>query len=361
MSAIDARQVLMLVFTQLRRNGFMLGVGELLAALQVLESGMSGTSMPDIKQAASMLWCHSQTEEREFAAAWSAAISGTAASDPLISNSEQDTTSQSYEPSLDQDSKTSSSQPQFDLQSDEEEAELDWSPRLLRSSDIPALREDSSDLAMYWPVSRRFMVYSWRYLRDPLPDGPADILDVAATVDQAVHQGAFFKPVYRRRIRNHAHLLLLIDQDGSMVPFHRFTRDIVDTARYESTLGQVSVFYFHNISATKIYTDAHLTEPCALEDALSECSSDTSVLVISDAGAARGHLRSPRLLTTTELLSRLRRHTQRLAWLNPMPEERWAGTSAQIIAHLVPMFQMDPNGLSKAIDVVRGQPSGHSS
>jgi hypothetical protein len=42
-----------------------------------------------------------------------------------------------------------------------------------------------------------------------------------------------------------------------------------------------------------------------------------------------------------------------------MPADRWPGTSAQIIAHLAPMFQMDPDDFSNAIDVVRGQPLSH--
>jgi hypothetical protein len=55
-------------------------------------------------------------------------------------------------------------------------------------------------------------------------------------------------------------------------------------------------------------------------------------------------------------------HTPLIAWLNPMPRERWAGSSAQVIANLLHghMFQMDPDGFSNAIDVVRGQPFRHS-
>jgi len=59
---------------------------------------------------------------------------------------------------------------------------------------------------------------------------------------------------------------------------------------------------------------------------------------------------------TPEALFHFKQHTSLIAWLNPMPQERWSGTSAQIISPLTPMFQMDFDGFNNAIDVVRGQP-----
>ena len=111
------------------------------------------------------------------------------------------------------------------------------------------------------PITRRAMVYAWRQLRQPAPDGPEDVLDVEATVERASRLGFYLAPVYRRRERNHAHLVLMIDQGGSMTPFHRFTRDLVATARHESTLRLVDVYYFHNVPTASLFLDPHLTDP----------------------------------------------------------------------------------------------------
>jgi hypothetical protein len=92
---------------------------------------------------------------------------------------------------------------------------------------------------------------------------------------------------------------------------------------------------------------------------LSLCTSDTSVLIISDAGAARGHRTQERIRAITRFLFQLKRYTSLIAWLNPMPEERWLGSSAEVIAQMVPMYQMDNIGLSNAVDIVRGQPLRH--
>ena len=192
-------------------------------------------------------------------------------------------------------------------------------------------------------------------LRRLVLDGPADVLDVAATVEKAARLGFYLAPIYRRRQRNHAQLILLVDQGSSMTPFHRFTRDLVETAQAENSLEQVHVFYFANLPSENVYLDAHLTQPYALKDVFGFCSPDISTLLVSDAGAARGNYRPERIEQTAMFLAQLQQHTHLIAWLNPMPQARWPGSSAQIIAHLAPMFQMDEDGISSAVDVARGQ------
>ncbi|MCB1816260.1 MAG: VWA containing CoxE family protein, partial [Candidatus Competibacteraceae bacterium] len=98
-----------------------------------------------------------------------------------------------------------------------------------------------------------------------------------------------------------------------------------------------------------------LMQPQPLTKLLAECNPDSSLLFVSDAGAARGHRRLARIRATAECLARLKRVSSFIAWLNPMPAPRWDGTSAQFIAGLVPMFQMDPDGFSNAVDCLRGQ------
>jgi uncharacterized protein with von Willebrand factor type A (vWA) domain len=99
-----------------------------------------------------------------------------------------------------------------------------------------------------------------------------------------------------------------------------------------------------------------MTDGVNLDAALEDWAYDTSLLIISDAGAARGFRHTSRLRATSDFLFQLRLRTQFIAWLNPFPEDRWTGTSAEVISHLVPMFQMDEDGLSNAVDVIRGQP-----
>ena len=134
-----------------------------------------------------------------------------------------------------------------------------------------------------------------------------------------------------------------------MTPFHRFSQDLVETAQYESSIERVDVGYFHNLPAEYIYRDRFLTDKIALEIVLSQCDSETRVLIISDGGAARGYRRRERVSATTEVLWEIEQHTNLIAWLNPVPQLRWNSTTAKITSHLVPMFPLNKEGLIQAI------------
>lgn len=357
MSEFNPEPIITRVFDRLRRDGFNIGVSEYIAALNAVKGGIGAAGLDDLKLVLQLLWCHSLAEQARFELIWKSLALSSTPPTPQAGVDKPKTpppaterlTSPSLPPS-----------PKPELLPPEPEASS-LAPLPVRLPFLAAETENLPELQIYYPVSRRSMVYLWRYLRRPVADGPADVLDVEATVDLAARQGFFLASVYRRREVNRARLLLLIDQYGSMTPFHRFTRDLVETALCESTLaeGQVNVFYFHNVPTPYVYQDDHLTLPIPLEQALAECDGDTSVLIISDAGAARGYRRMERVRATTEFLVQLKQRSSLISWLNPMPTQRWDGTSAELIAYLVPMEQMDGDGLSHAIDLVRGQPLSH--
>ena len=220
----------------------------------------------------------------------------------------------------------------------------------------PIEREGILPLQNYFPLSRRSMVYGWRFLQRPVADGCKTVLGIPATIQAVTEQGYYLAPVYRRQQHNAAKLVLLIDQNGSMMPFHRFARDLVETAQEESPLQKenVQVFYFHNVPASHVYQDLYLTSPVPIQEVLGQCDRETSVLIVSDAGAARGYRRQERIQETTRFLLQLQKQTHWVAWLNPMSRSRWVGSSAEILSYLVPMFPMDRLGFGDAIDVMRG-------
>lgn len=224
---------------------------------------------------------------------------------------------------------------------------------------VPPMSKESlsvvRELFAYAPISRLSMAYAWRYLRRPVIDGPADFLDVQATIKLVAQQGFFLSPVYKRRQSNHAHLVLLIDQGGSMVPFRNITEDVVNTAQQETSIKEVNVFYFHNIVADIVYTDEYLTQWLELGQALKHCDFQTSILIVSDGGAARGSNDPQRIEATERMLAALKRRTSLVAWLNPIPRVRWEGCSAEAISKLSQMFQMSPDDFSSAIDSLQGR------
>jgi uncharacterized protein len=351
MSDFNPYPLLNRLFYRLRRDGFALGVSEYLVTLKAIQGGWGTQDANALKKLLKSLWCHSLAEQDQLEVIFRSISAEAAPQEEELRENNIDSSSESTS-SL--DPSPSSPEKQFSTV-DSFPAPIPEFSLLPVKSPISSLEQQTEDrdFQTYAPISRRYMVYSWRYLRRMVGDGREDVLDVAATITQVCEQGFFLEPKYCRRERNHADLLLLIDQEGSMTPFHHFTRNLVQTAQYESNIQQVRVGYFHNVPAKYIYRDSYLTEKVLLESILAAGDGNTSILIVSDGGAARGDRRSERFSATAEVLWQIRQHTKLIAWLNPIPLERWRGTTAQFIANLLPMYTLDPHGLNQAIAEIR--------
>lgn len=355
MTQFDSSQTIQDAFRRLRRSGFELGVSELLAALKLVDDGFEGVENPAVlKGILNVLWCSSFVEQSKLEAIWDTVLVFTETEDkvdPVINEYDDysfDDLPKPLEP-------PPSTKPESNVP-EPAPTQIGLGTLPLKAPFVPLeLNEPHLGFNAYSPVSRRDMVYMWRYLRRPLANGPLDVLDVPATVAQYARQGFYLSPVYRRRLINHAHLMLFVDQGGSMMPFHRITRELVETAVHASDITRTDVYYFQNVPGEYVYTDSKRTQAISLNHALASCYNDTSVMIISDAGAARGYRNRERNRQTTRFLNTIKRHTSLVAWLNPMPKKRWLGSSAQIIARKTQMFQLDRTNFDYAIDMVRGQ------
>ncbi|MBD2056569.1 VWA domain-containing protein [Oculatella sp. FACHB-28] len=208
----------------------------------------------------------------------------------------------------------------------------------------------------YFPLTRRQMKQSWRFLRRMVRTGTPTELDVEATLNQISRQGMLLEPVLVPRRANQSRLLLLIDQDGSMVPFHSFSERLAETAVRGGRLENANVYYFHNCPMDYLYGDRYFQQAETIDEVLNTVqSSYTGVLIFSDAGAARGTLNAERLELTTAFLTTFKRRVRYIAWLNPLPSARWVSTTAGQISQVVPMFELNRRGLDEAISVLRGR------
>ena len=208
----------------------------------------------------------------------------------------------------------------------------------------------------YLPVTQRQMKQSWRHLRRMVRDGAATELDVDGTVQRIAHDGILLEPVLVARRTNRMKLVLLIDQDGSMVSFHSLSARLAETALRGGRLGKAGIYYFHNCPIGHLYHDPMHYEAEPIEDVFAGLRREhTVVLIFSDAGAARGGLNLERARLTAAFLQQLNRHVRYVAWLNPVPKDRWATSTAREIALHVPMFEATRQGLDAAIDALRGR------
>jgi uncharacterized protein len=208
----------------------------------------------------------------------------------------------------------------------------------------------------YLPVTQRQMKQSWRHLRRMVREGVATELDVEGTVQRIAKEGMLLNPALIARRTNRTELILLIDQDGSMVPFHSLSTRLVETALRGGRLGKAGAYYFHNCPVDYLYHDPMHQNGESIEEVFRGFHRDrTSVLIFSDAGAARGGMSLERAELTTTFLRQLKQQVRYVAWLNPMPQSRWATSTAREIALHVPMFEATRQGLDEAIDALRGR------
>ncbi|MBD2616212.1 hypothetical protein H6G94_34055 [Nostoc punctiforme FACHB-252] len=248
--------------------------------------------------------------------------------------------------------------------------ELIWSPFDLESTLQIENLEDEKQVAKsllmesfiltgeYFPVTGRQMKQSWRFLKRPVREGLPVELDLEATVKQIGYKGILLELVLVPLRVNRAELFLLLDQDGSMVPFHLLSRRLAETLLRGGRLGKAGIYYFQNCPIEYLYRDCYRQEAELTEKFLRPLRTErSSVLIFSDAGAARGGYSTERVKLTKKFLDKLKRKVRYVAWLNPMPKDSWKGTTAQEINKIVPMFEFSRRGLQDAIGVLRGRPT----
>lgn len=237
----------------------------------------------------------------------------------------------------------------------------------------------------HFSLTPREVAQSFRYFRKPSLSGPPEDIDVDETIALRCRQGIIGSVVLKPRKRNTSRLLILVDRQGSMAPFHQLNEMLTDTIADADPSGGFAVYYFHDIPVEGddgrilssireqpfpvlddvlnqitplktgyIYEDSDLLLPVLLTDVLRSFAHGSTVLLLSDAGAARRHYDPRRLLDTVGFIKALRLYTQRHVWLNPLPRTSWEGSTAVQIARHVPMFSIDLEGLNHAATALRG-------
>ncbi|VAW43280.1 hypothetical protein MNBD_CHLOROFLEXI01-351 [hydrothermal vent metagenome] len=393
------------LFDRLRRQtGWVLGVAEFLQLLQALQTGLGQEALTDravLKELCQLLWAKSPLDQAILAHQFDQIISQSAAAptdeetveeaseqlpdDPIEPEPEPDDIEAQPKPTIEPAADEVEPIPEREVAKETAEQMMDSAPnRVFDTQDRKLAYQRFLLSTDYLPVTRRQLKQSWRYLRRQVRQGPPAEIDIPATVRRISEDGFFLTPAMRPRRTNKAALLLLIDQNGSMAPFHLLSRRLKETIESAGNLGQLGIYYFHDCPAVlrdgRIYTDLYrehtvTSHPQGLyarpiSKILAEFDLNySSVLIFSDAGAARGNWDDERIEATYIFLHQL--HTlgvKNVVWLNPMPEDRWEATrlqalnllekfenSATAIADFVPMMSMERDGLYRAIDGLRGR------
>ncbi len=228
------------------------GMREYLAGIEAICGGYE-QRLP-LKQILQMLWCHSQTEQLFFETQWDAyqeILSSQIKKEDESGKSSDSATTDVEESASNVPNKSSTPAAISPL---EENSIPNLNYEGFRVDSSTTSSEEELELGLYFPVSRRTMIYLWRFLRRPVADGVADVLDIQATVNRVARQGFYWQPVMRRRVSNRAHLLLLIDRGGSILPFCPLYCPPLPSP---FALGAINLFYDFGRCALIIHYQKH--------------------------------------------------------------------------------------------------------
>ncbi|MBW4476941.1 MAG: hypothetical protein KME54_08700 [Tolypothrix brevis GSE-NOS-MK-07-07A] len=348
------------LFTRLREAGLPLGIDEYRLILEALQKGFGTTNQEALAELCRTLWVKSKDEEHLFNYHFQQVISAFVPAPTLTEKADNlhtKTTKSSFQPKPEQTENTPVSVTiSSELIEVEEEMQVAEAVQITTNSYDEIAENRFTQTDEYFPVTRRQMKQSWRHLRRFVRQGLPTEFDVEATIERIGQQGMLLEPVMVPSRVNRTELQLLIDQKGSMVPFHALSQRLAETAVRGGRLGKAGIYYFHNCPTKYIYRDTARQKAEPVLDFLAKLRPECSaVLIFSDAGAARGGYSLERIELTEKFLYQLKQRVRYIAWVNPMATQRWFGTTAGEIARLVPMFELSRQGLDSAIAILRGR------
>ena len=367
------------LFQRLRRRGFAIGPTDYEALRQALRAGFGWTSREALRDLCNSLWAKSQREQETLTA--------------LFEQLAPDPDDWHYSLENDESSADGTESPKSEPPGLESKAPNKTIPRTESRGGLPSISLADVKVSKrpfvfvpQFPLTYREVAQTWRRLRRPVRFGAPVELDIEGTIARRSRLGVATTVVLQPRRRNMARLLLLVDRQGSMDPFHCFCDEVCTAIQQAGRLEETALYYFHNVPAEGAdeqvletltghlfpaldpilpqiqplvegcpYTDPDLLSPEPLIDVLQSYAAGAAVVLVSDAGAARNRYRISRLLDTIAFMKALRSYTSHYVWLNPLPKRYWLNNTAAQIARHVPMFPLEREGIQRAVNVLRGQ------
>jgi len=214
------------------------------------------------------------------------------------------------------------------------------------------------------PFQWRQLRQVWRFLKSSKGERVAtDEIDINASLKRIVDYGWIIEPAYRMSKLNRAALITLIDCQGSMIAFKQISLAIAESAKLAGIKN--SIFFFKNLPEFRphpefenkkyfVFKNDGNTKQIML-DAVMTNNPNAGVLIISDAGSAGSNYSTGRIKATAAFLREIYKYTLNVVWVNPMPENRWDGSSAYDIRKLTDMVEATPKGLKKGILIFKGK------
>lgn len=208
-------------------------------------------------------------------------------------------------------------------------------------------------LDQYHPITERQFQIEWNLLKNHSHQENSDEVDMELTLKQWIHNQFLSEFVYKKKSTGELEVVVWIDHEGSMLPFHELVDHFLRVAK---SIGiYIHTLYFKNLPKSRVFLNQHHTDSIAM-DQISDIfrGRDLPVFVISDAGSARFNYLQSRVNNTREFVQEMRKFVSKIVWLNPVSKKRWSVSSSDDISKFVNMVEFNPSGFHLAIQYLRG-------
>src|SRR5690554_2481428 len=225
-----------------------------------------------------------------------------------------------------------------------------WDKREFRDLDTDEVINNRS-IQVTLPALRRFA-----------RTGAATELDLDGTIKATSRKGGLLDLQWQPERHNAVKVLLLFDVGGSMDDFIYECEQLFSAARSE--FKHLEFYYFHNCVYESVWKEnkRRLQQSIPTTDLINRYSSDYKLIFVGDATMVPYEIAYPGGSVEhwneepgAVWMKRLTDHFNKVAWLNPQPQERWRYYHSISMMHeLVQqrMFPLTVAGLQKAIQAL---------
>ncbi len=214
------------------------------------------------------------------------------------------------------------------------------------------------DYSLEGPLTPSMMGEALKRLRNMVPAGPKDQVNLDETLYQTMKNAGEIEIVFERSLKDRLKVILAIDNGGwSMDPYIPMVQTLFNYARAQ--FKEIKTFFFHNTVYDYMYEDpTRYKKPRKVSD-MARLDPETRLIMVGDASMAPYELmtadgsihieeRSGR--SSIEQLKFLSDTFPHSVWLNPVPERMWRYTqTVSMIRRIFPMFELSIDGLEGAV------------
>jgi uncharacterized protein with von Willebrand factor type A (vWA) domain len=214
------------------------------------------------------------------------------------------------------------------------------------------------DYSQEGPLTQAQIGEALKRLRNMLPAGPMDVVNIDETIYQTMKNAGEIEIVFDRSLRDRLKIILAIDNGGwSMDPYVDVVQTLFNYARAQ--FKELRTFFFHNTIYDNLWEDpSRFKKPIGVDE-LVRLDPETRFIIVGDASMAPYELMITEGSIHVEERSRKPSHERlqfiadtfpRSVWLNPKMANEWHYTrTINIIRDIFPMFELTIDGLESAV------------